>query len=954
MSSANQLINNFNCFYCKEIPENPFESECCGKLYCQSCSESACYLSCKNCKSILKFKPCSFARNLMSQLETSCKFNCDTKYKISETKAHNLNCKTKIFKCTVKNCKFLGQRENMLIHMQENHSKELLILMENYGEFSGSLSKFLVPKKTKLNNLVEEKEKIEPQQHPVQQSTRIRTSNQYNPFALENNFTKHNENNNYIRNQYNPFIFDSSEAYTRDNLLSNNLLNKYLKKNEANKNSQPSLQQRKKIDVFKPKEIYDSDISNNRNHINSIILDKSISEDTRYFFNTKSKSKSKKKERRDNDFYEHEYEKYIGNSRKSRSINKKLNSLLENSKHYSTNENHLCNDCKAKPKSPQLFFDYGKSNQSVNSSSSFRNEIKENKRNNKDVHKLFSAINKIKKFTNKSDENISLLDHSLDSFGFSKDKSKEIKHHLKKIERFIIDIDSPKKEYSDMEDSKRIKRKFKKRQKSKKSLREISKNSWRCNNNSLLEKDDSLNNSINSSCGKSSERNELKAMSKSKKKRRQIASVIKEKSKKQNKQRKSRSDLLFIPNSESFTQQSASSLSNTREKAEFNSKKENSFNNLDDFITREKNKILQKEKEQVKNYEFFRKKYLTYKEKETENQSIEKIIHDDALEDFDNYLEKLQIKNSKIDEISNRQVKPQQPYNNYQDLEFAKMIEEYEEISNKIFDNNNTDTKRLNFDSQRTKDVQNLIEDLEKEIKSQKKINANLDYKKTYSSNMKYYEKSDRIESDFANKSFGGINEKHNINDIINYQDISDKIEENIIVKESNMNEMNKIEENENIEELIIIQNDDLLNLNEKKKTEVNEIIEEKDKDKEKSLIIHVDNNLLTQDIEKSTPSTAPYVQNYFNGLKEEERNKIKGKSNSTIEKSNENIEFKTKENSKSNSNTNSNSNEKSEKNVFELLIKTKPLSKKEIPEEEKKEDDPENAKEMEVDIPWI
>ena len=115
---SESMIDNFNCFACGEVPENPYESECCGKLYCQPCSEISSYLSCKLCRSILKFRICNFAKNLMSIMETPRKYECEVKHKISEAKTHYLYCKSKIFKCTIKKCNFLGQRENLINHNQ--------------------------------------------------------------------------------------------------------------------------------------------------------------------------------------------------------------------------------------------------------------------------------------------------------------------------------------------------------------------------------------------------------------------------------------------------------------------------------------------------------------------------------------------------------------------------------------------------------------------------------------------------------------------------------------------------------------------------------------------------------------------------------------------------------------------------------------------------------------------
>lgn len=137
-----RLREEFKCFYCQEIPETPFESECCGKLYCETCSEAASFLNCKVCKDILKFKTSLFASNLMNKFNTFCTNNCGKEIKFSDSKLHNLVCNNRLFSCKINKCSFRGNKDAIKQHILLVHSSELIILCENYAEFKPFLKKY--------------------------------------------------------------------------------------------------------------------------------------------------------------------------------------------------------------------------------------------------------------------------------------------------------------------------------------------------------------------------------------------------------------------------------------------------------------------------------------------------------------------------------------------------------------------------------------------------------------------------------------------------------------------------------------------------------------------------------------------------------------------------------------------------------------------------------------------
>ena len=268
------MHENFSCYSCKEIPDIPYESECCGKLYCQQCSEIGLYLSCQSCKSIIKFKVSIFAKNLMNKLETTCNYNCDVKYKINETKVHNLQCRAKLYKCKIKKCSFKGIREKLLSHLIEDHKKEILITMENFGDFSWLFSKYITKNSISMSsNIVESETKsrinnsdeiniTEPitsqPKFGVPSITRIKDyafntlssinqefntlGYQYSQFKLYNQNNNYTNNRNYNNTEYNHTPYNNP-SYANNSIYNSNSpynLNYMNRKFEKEKNARIS------------------------------------------------------------------------------------------------------------------------------------------------------------------------------------------------------------------------------------------------------------------------------------------------------------------------------------------------------------------------------------------------------------------------------------------------------------------------------------------------------------------------------------------------------------------------------------------------------------------------------------------------------------------------------------------------------------------------------------------
>ena len=131
----------FLCKNCNLMIDEPYESECCGILYCQTCINELSYTNCTVCKKLFKFRKNVFAKKLLQKVELKCRHLCGGKFTYEEMKSHLYRCDNKMFKCTIDYCYCVEKKKPMLDHSLLFHSNEILILMENYEEFQNAIEK---------------------------------------------------------------------------------------------------------------------------------------------------------------------------------------------------------------------------------------------------------------------------------------------------------------------------------------------------------------------------------------------------------------------------------------------------------------------------------------------------------------------------------------------------------------------------------------------------------------------------------------------------------------------------------------------------------------------------------------------------------------------------------------------------------------------------------------------
>jgi len=133
----------FRCYNCDYMVDEPHESECCGKLYCQSCVVELNFALCRICHNSIKFRKNLFAKNLLQKVELKCRHHCGGKFKYEDMKLHLYRCQCRIFKCTIELCTFVGRKFELMPHMIENHKIHLLTMMENFEDYKETIEKIL-------------------------------------------------------------------------------------------------------------------------------------------------------------------------------------------------------------------------------------------------------------------------------------------------------------------------------------------------------------------------------------------------------------------------------------------------------------------------------------------------------------------------------------------------------------------------------------------------------------------------------------------------------------------------------------------------------------------------------------------------------------------------------------------------------------------------------------------
>ena len=149
----------FQCFYCNQLIDNVYESECCGKLYCSNCISKLISKKCSLCQNNLFFQKNLFAQRMLKNIKIKCKYNCGKTLSYEEMKRHLLTCENKTYLCEFdhddnnnNNIEFKGNKNEILEHLKTSHPIHLLIFMESYYMFKNTINKIIKCNKNDAEN----------------------------------------------------------------------------------------------------------------------------------------------------------------------------------------------------------------------------------------------------------------------------------------------------------------------------------------------------------------------------------------------------------------------------------------------------------------------------------------------------------------------------------------------------------------------------------------------------------------------------------------------------------------------------------------------------------------------------------------------------------------------------------------------------------------------------------
>lgn len=93
------------CPICWEIADDPVESSCCHRIFCQKCVLCLKDNNCAVCRQKVNFTPSILARRITADMPCQCWY-CDENITRGTKKEHEASCKMSNYKCPASDCTF--------------------------------------------------------------------------------------------------------------------------------------------------------------------------------------------------------------------------------------------------------------------------------------------------------------------------------------------------------------------------------------------------------------------------------------------------------------------------------------------------------------------------------------------------------------------------------------------------------------------------------------------------------------------------------------------------------------------------------------------------------------------------------------------------------------------------------------------------------------------------------
>lgn len=138
------LEQNLNCAICWSIPKVPYQSNCCGHIFCYKCTQELISQKCSLCRSEkATFSKNKFASKLLDEIKIMCNYGCESFINLNKMHEHRYTCEKYEFTCSINSCKFKGSRENALKHIVNSHGFQAIMFAENIDKFTPFLDKIV-------------------------------------------------------------------------------------------------------------------------------------------------------------------------------------------------------------------------------------------------------------------------------------------------------------------------------------------------------------------------------------------------------------------------------------------------------------------------------------------------------------------------------------------------------------------------------------------------------------------------------------------------------------------------------------------------------------------------------------------------------------------------------------------------------------------------------------------
>jgi len=108
------LLSNFNCIICMELPEIPFTTSCCNAIHCQKCTQRLVSNSCPYCRQTCSWNKNAALHRIIGKFPQPCEL-CNMETTVREMREHIASfCPMTKIQC--RDCEIIIYRKDAMVH----------------------------------------------------------------------------------------------------------------------------------------------------------------------------------------------------------------------------------------------------------------------------------------------------------------------------------------------------------------------------------------------------------------------------------------------------------------------------------------------------------------------------------------------------------------------------------------------------------------------------------------------------------------------------------------------------------------------------------------------------------------------------------------------------------------------------------------------------------------------